>query len=109
MAMPAHLEAWWQEHPEKWKQRHHYSQRFPENGSRDEQLDWFRRLYLKKADKASNPKERDEYLKLALQATVKKKGENPSDSAEALYREHLERQIARQEARMRDSTNVAGK
>jgi hypothetical protein len=71
MAMPAHLEAWWREHPERWSQRHRHHRGFPADGSLHKQIDWFRRQFLKLAEKASTTKELGEFLKLAFMATLR--------------------------------------
>src|SRR6516165_1347300 len=91
MPMPAHLEAWWQEHPERWSRRHRYYHRFPADGSFGKQIDWFRRQFLKLADKASSPKERGEFLKLTFRVTLKNQNTGGPDEAMTQYREHLER------------------
>ena len=78
--MPAHLEAWWCEHPERWCQRHRHSHGFPADGTQGQQIDWFRRQFLKLADKVSSTNDRrealklkhqGEFLKLAFMATLK--------------------------------------
>ena len=98
--MPAHLEAWWREHPERWNQRHRHYHGFPADGTLREQTDWYRQQFLKLADKASSTRERGKYLKLAFMATLKGGAtENADDSVEAEYREHLARMMASQEAR----------
>jgi len=103
--MPAHLEAWWQEHPERWSRRHRYYHRFPADGSFGKQIDWFRRQFLKLADKASSPKERGEFLKLAFTATLKGGDAGNSDQTLAQYCEHLKRMLAEQQARAAERTN----
>jgi hypothetical protein len=87
MAMPAHLEEWWRQHPERWSQRHRHYRGFPADGPLNKQIDWFRRQFLKLADKASTTKERGEFLKLAFMATLKGEGTGASD--EARYRDYL--------------------
>jgi hypothetical protein len=57
MAMPALLEEWWREHPERWSQRHRHARGFPAEGSLEQQIDWFRRRFLKLADEASSIKD----------------------------------------------------
>jgi hypothetical protein len=96
--MPAHLEAWWREHPERWSQRHRHAHGFPVEASLGQQIDWFRRQFLRLADKASSTKERGEWLKLAFMATLK--GENVRDSDDVMqqYAEHLHRELAKREA-----------
>jgi hypothetical protein len=89
MAMPAHLEAWWREHPERRSQRHRHSRGFPTGGSLGQQIDWFRRPFLRLADKASSTKERGEFLKLAFMATLKGENARGSDEAIAQYDEQL--------------------
>jgi hypothetical protein len=85
--MPAHLEAWWREHPERWSQRPRHAHGFPADGSLGQQIDWFRHQFLKLADKASSTKERGEFLKLAFMATLKGENAFASDGAMALYGE----------------------
>jgi hypothetical protein len=89
--MPAHLEAWWREHPERWSQRHRHCHGFPADGTRGEQTDWFRRQFLKLAKNASSNKERGEFLKLAFMATLKGENAGSADEVQAQYRGHLER------------------
>ena len=84
MAMPAHLEAWCREHPERRSERPRHAHGFPADGSLGQQIDWFRHQFLKLADKASSTKERGEFLKLAFMATLK--GENAFASDEAMAR-----------------------
>jgi hypothetical protein len=86
MPMPAHLEAWWREHPERWSQRQRHGHGFPAEGSLGQQIDWFRRQFLKLADKASSTKERGEFLRLAFMATLKGENAGVSDGALAQYR-----------------------
>ena len=57
-----------------------------------QQIDWFRRQFLKLADKASGTKERSEFLKLAFMATLKGENACAADEAEAQCREQLERE-----------------
>jgi hypothetical protein len=66
MPMPPHLEACWREHPERWSQRQRHAHGFPAEGNLGQRIDWFRRQFLKLADKASSTKERVEFLKLAF-------------------------------------------
>jgi hypothetical protein len=102
MAMPAHLEAWWREHPERWSQRPRHAHGFPADGTTGQQIDWFRRQFLKLADKASSTKERGDFLKLAFMATLKGENARGSDDATEQYREYLERENQRaEEARHR--------
>jgi hypothetical protein len=51
MPMPAHLKAWWREHPERWSQRHRHAHGFPAEGSLGQQIDWFQRQFLRLAEK----------------------------------------------------------
>jgi hypothetical protein len=95
--MPAHLEAWWREHPERWSQRHRHARGFPADGSLGEQIDWFRRRFLKLADKSSSIKEQGEFLKLAFMATLKGEGMRGSDDSTAQYDEEMNRQMRRLE------------
>jgi hypothetical protein len=90
MAMPAHLEAWWREHPERWSQRPRHAHGFPADGTTGQQIDWFRRRFLKLAEKASNIKEQGEFLKLAFMATLKGESARGADDAMAQYQEHLD-------------------
>jgi hypothetical protein len=83
--MPAHLKAWWREHPERWSQRPRHAQGFPADGSLGQQIDWFRRQFLKLADKASSTKERGEFLKLAFMAILKGENARSSDDATEQY------------------------
>ena len=96
--MPAQLEAWWREYPERWSQRQRHAHGFPAEGSRGQQIDWFRRQFLRLADKASSTKEQGEFLKLAFMATLK--GENAGGSAEATeqYAANLSLRLASLEA-----------
>jgi hypothetical protein len=91
MPMPAHLEAWWREHPERWSQRHRHAHGFPADGTTGQQIDWFRRQFLKLADKASSTKERGEFLKLAFMATLKGDAAFRSDDALQQYMVELNR------------------
>jgi hypothetical protein len=84
--MPAHLEAWCREHPERRSERPRHAHGFPADGSLGQQIDWFRHQFLKLADKASSTKERGEFLKLAFMATLKGENAFASDEA-ALYGE----------------------
>jgi hypothetical protein len=93
MAMPAHLEAWWREHPEHWRQRHRHSHGFPADGSLSKQIDWFKQQFLKLADKASTTKERGEFLKLAFMATLKGENALGADEVEAQDQEQMERAL----------------
>jgi hypothetical protein len=98
MAMPAHLEAWWREHPERWSQRPRHAHGFPADGTTGQQIDWFRRQFLKLADKASSTKERGDFLKLAFMATLKGENACGADDAMAQYQEFnriTERQMAK--------------
>jgi hypothetical protein len=99
MAMPAHLEAWWREHPERWSQRPRHAHGFPADGTTGQQIDWFRRQFLKLADKASSTKERGDFLKLAFMATLKGENARGADDAMAQYQEHLARTIEQAEER----------
>ena len=90
--MPAHLEAWWREHPERWGQRHRHTHGFPADGTTGQQIDWFRRQFLKLADKASSTKEQGEFLKLAFMATLKGENARGADDAMAQYAEFRKRQ-----------------
>ena len=95
MAMPAHLEAWWREHPERWSQRPRYQHRFPANGSVRDQVQWFSREFLKLADRASSTKERGEFLKLAFTAVLKGENAGSSNDAMAQYAEFRKREDER--------------
>jgi hypothetical protein len=99
MAMPAHLEAWWKAHPERWSQRARHASGFPADGSLGQQIDWFRRHFLKLADKASSTKERGDFLRLAFMATLKGENARGADDAMAQYQEHLARTIEQAEER----------
>jgi hypothetical protein len=101
MAMPAHLEAWWREHPERWKQRHRHAHGFPADGTTGQQIDWFRRQFLKLADKVSSTNDRreavklkhqGEFLKLAFMATLKRQNEDDRDDVPQQYAEFRMRQ-----------------
>jgi hypothetical protein len=92
MALPAQLEAWWREHPERWSQRHRHAHGFPAAGTRGRQIDWFRRQFLKLADKASSTKKRGDFLRLAFMATLKGENARGSDDAMAQYAEFRKRE-----------------
>ena len=89
--MPAHLAAWWREHPERWSQRHRHSHGFPADGTQGQQIDWFRRRFLKLADKASSTKERGDLLKLAFMPTLRGESAFAADEQSALAQEQMER------------------
>jgi hypothetical protein len=89
--MPAHLEAWWREHPERWSERPRHAHGFPADGTTGQQIDWFRRQFLKLADKASSTKERGDFLKLAFMATLKGENAFAADEMEAQAQEQMER------------------
>ena len=91
MPMPAHLEAWWREHPKRWSQRRRHAHGFPAEGSRGQQIDWFRRQFLKLADKALSAKERGDWLKMAFMATLK--GEDKSSDSQTQYIQYLTQKI----------------
>jgi hypothetical protein len=106
MAMPAHLEAWWREHPERWSQRQRHAHGFPASGTLGQQIDWFRRRFLKLADKVSSTNDRREalklkhqaeFLKLAFMATLKGENARCSDGALEQYAEHLRRTLQQSE------------
>ena len=105
--MPAHLEAWWREHPERWSQRQRHAHGFPAEGSLGQQIDWFRRQFLKLADKASSTKERGEFLKLAFMATLKGRNTSSPDEALAQYREYLDRMGEQAAARFEEGERRA--
>ena len=88
MPMPAHLEAWWREHPERRSQRYRHYRGFPADGTQSEQIQWFQRQFLRLADMASTTKERGEFLRLAFMATLKAEASGASD--DAAYREWRE-------------------
>ena len=90
MAMPSHLEAWWCELPERWSQRHRHSHGFPADGTQGQQIDWFRRQFLKLAEKASSTNDRrqalklkhqSEFLKLAFMSTSRVQNADGRDDA----------------------------
>jgi hypothetical protein len=89
--MPAHLEAWWREHPERWSQRPRHARGFPADGSLGQRIDWFRRQFPKLADKASSIRERGDFLKLAFMATLRGENAFAADEMETQAREKLER------------------
>jgi hypothetical protein len=107
MAMPAHLEAWWREHPERWSERPRHAHGFPADGTTGRQIDWFRRQFLKLADKVGSTEDRrdalklkhqGEFLKLAFMATLKGENARGPDDAMAQYHEFnriTERQMAK--------------
>ena len=95
--MPAHLEAWWRAHPERWSQRPRHAHGFPADGSVGQQIDWFRRQFLKLADKASSTKERGDFLKLAFMSTLKGENARGADDAMAQYAEFRKREDERNE------------
>ena len=104
--MPAHLEAWWREHPERWSQRPKHSHGFPADGTQGEQIDWFRRQFLKLADKVSSTdnrrealklKHQGEFLKLAFMATLKRQNEDVRDDVPPQYAEFRRRQDEKNE------------
>jgi hypothetical protein len=102
--MPAHLEVWWREHPERWGQRHRHSRGFPANGTQGQQIDWFRRQFLRLADKASSTKERGEFLKLAFMATLKGENARGADAAMQQYMEEVNRVGEQAAARFREAS-----
>jgi hypothetical protein len=70
MAMPAHLQAWPKHIPSAGVSR--YVHGFQADGTLEaQQIDWFRRQFLKLADKASSTKEPRDFLRLAFMATLK--------------------------------------
>jgi hypothetical protein len=89
--MPEHLEAWWRAHPERWSQRPRISRGFPADGTQGQQIDWFRRRFLKLADKASSTKERGDLLKLAFMPTLRGESAFAADEQSALAQEQMER------------------
>jgi hypothetical protein len=89
-------------HPERWNERHRHYRGFPADGTVREQLDWFRRRFLRLADGTSSPKQQGEWLKLAFMATVKAAAvEGKGEPEEELYRQHLERMLASRDQRPR--------
>jgi hypothetical protein len=77
--------------PERWSQRPRHAHGFPADGTTWQQIDWFRRQFLKLADKASRTKERGDFLRLAFMATLKGESAFAADEMEAQAREQLER------------------
>jgi hypothetical protein len=62
-----------------------------------QQIDWFRRRFLRLADKAASTKERGEFLKLAFMATLKGENARGLDDAMAQYAEFRKREDERNE------------
>jgi len=109
MGMPPHLEAWWRQHPERWSQRPRHAHGFPADGSQGQQIDWFRRRFLKLADKASSIKEEGEFLKLAFMATLKGESAFAADEIEAKDQEQMERALQKfEEGRARWEADKRG-
>ena len=77
MAMPAHLEKWWAEHPERWKGRAHYRRprppEFPHDGTLTEQHKWFVDEFLRLARQAQSSREQARFLAYAARVSLQGK------------------------------------
>jgi hypothetical protein len=99
-----HMIRYWKEHPERLKERKsgQWKKRtpFPETGTLDEQIGWFRTELLKEANRINDPKARAGVLVQAMGTlkTAKEVGAPPTTKSEdEQYRDFLQRQVEKAE------------